>query len=164
MKLAAHPRAPGVCPAFLRRQETTKGPEAASFGLLAAIGSGRVEGPLQAGNRLGEFLTRSTLGVAGSIMAGRGVVGISARDKGRCIVVECSLPLLHRLLQLRSLLDFACQFCAEGAFDKLAEDLPLVWTLIDEQTRQFCLERLQPKLHGKSHRDGKSPSAVGISV
>jgi hypothetical protein len=63
---------------------------------------------------------RSTLGVAGSIMAGQGVVWISARDKGRCIVVECSLPLLHRLLQFRSLRDFACQFCAERAFNKLS--------------------------------------------
>jgi hypothetical protein len=80
-------------------------------------------------------------------MAGQGVVGISARYKGHCIVVECSLPLLHRLMQFRSLRDFACQFCAKGAFDKLAEDLPLVWTLIDEQTLQFGLERFQPKLH-----------------
>ena len=67
-------------------------------------------------------------------MAGQGVIGISTRDKGRCIVGECSLPLLHRLLQFWSLRDFTCQFGTEGDFYKLAEDPPLVWTLIDEQT------------------------------
>jgi hypothetical protein len=63
---------------------------------------------------------------SGIIVAGQGVIGVITRDKGRRIVVESSLPLLHRLLQLWSLRDFAGQFGAEGAFDKLAEDPPLV--------------------------------------
>ena len=48
LKLEAHPRAPGLCGAFLRRQEAIKGPDEASFGRLAAIGRGRAEGPPRA--------------------------------------------------------------------------------------------------------------------
>ena len=87
-------------------------------------------------------------------------------------MVEYSLPLLHRLLQLWSLHDFAGQFCAEGAFDKLAEDPSLVWTLIDalSASSQSCTEigpspeplsimQVVPsKAHRESTREGAASS------
>ncbi len=69
--------------------------------------------------------------MSSSVVTGKDIIGVGASDEGGRVIVEGSLTLFGRPAQVREFFNLAGQLVKNGAFDKLAQEEPLLLAVVD---------------------------------